>query len=373
VVRDRLVALGSRLGQSHVVAHDVDRLSESLSGLGAAPVAPILIFGASAIVDRGDVIPAAITRVGGEVLHFGMPVDPGNLLLLARIGEKAIIGLPSCARSPKPNGFDMILQRILAGLPVDRDQIIALGSGGLLKEITTRPHPRATQSPADREPETGERLRPPRAPKIAALILAAGQGRRMGTNKMLAPVAGKPLLAHTMEAIRRCAVLPPIVVTGDHGAEVAAIVGQQGGMTIHNPDYENGLASSLRRGLAALPADAEGVLICLGDMPLVGADHIDRLIAAFNPAEGRAICVPVRKGRRGNPVLWSVDFCAEMQELDGDQGARSMLALYAEKVVDVDMPDDAIFIDVDTPSALEALRRQIEGAPRLREDGPNGP
>ena len=107
-----------------------------------------MVFGASAIADRRDVIPAAIEAAGGAVEHFGMPVDPGNLLLVGRVGEKPVIGAPGCARSPKENGFDWVLQRLLAGLAVTRSDITRLGVGGLLMEIVSRGQPRSGGEPA---------------------------------------------------------------------------------------------------------------------------------------------------------------------------------------------------------------------------------
>ena len=102
----------------------------------------LIVFGASAIADRRDVIPAAIEAAGGTVDHFGMPVDPGNLLLLGSLGGVPVIGAPGCARSPRENGFDWVLQRLLADIPVTSADIRRLGAGGLLMEIVSRPQPR---------------------------------------------------------------------------------------------------------------------------------------------------------------------------------------------------------------------------------------
>src|SRR5262249_55991417 len=118
-------------------------------------------LGGAAIADRGEVIPAALEAIGGRVEHFGMPVDPGNLLMIGSAGDRAVLGAPGCARSPKENGFDWVLMRLLARLPVQRHDITGLGVGGLLMEIVTRPQPRE-------EPlQTGH--------SIAALVLAAGR------------------------------------------------------------------------------------------------------------------------------------------------------------------------------------------------------
>ena len=140
-LKARLAPTGARVVDHVVCPHDVASLADALRRL--EPSADVLVvFGASAITDRRDVIPAAVEAFGGRIERFGMPVDPGNLLLLASRGRKAIIGAPGCARSPKENGFDWVLQRTLAGLPVADADIRAMGVGGLLMEIASRPQPR---------------------------------------------------------------------------------------------------------------------------------------------------------------------------------------------------------------------------------------
>ena len=308
----------------------------------------ILMSGASAIVDRRDVLPSALTAAGGSVDHFGMPVDPGNLLLLGRLEDRPVVGLPGCARSPKLNGFDWVLQRLVAGLDVTPEEIMRMGTGGLLKEIASRPLPRA---------EAVERAEgPPRAPRIAAVILAAGQSRRMGKrNKLLIPVDGKPMVTQVADCLLSSQAAPLAVVTGHDYAAVEAALPEGRFALTHNPDYASGLSSSLKRGLAALPDDIDGVLVCLGDMPRLSPKAVDRLIAAFDPLEGRAICVPTWQGKRGNPVLFAKRFFAEMQEVAGDVGARALIGEHAEAVCEVPMDDDAVLVDVDTPEALAAL------------------
>ena len=137
----RIAPTGARIVEHVTSPHEVAALSEALRRL--EPSADVMVvFGASAITDRRDVIPAAIEALGGRVERFGMPVDPGNLLLLASRGQKPIIGAPGCARSPKENGFDWVLQRTLAGVPIADADIRAMGVGGLLMEIASRPQPR---------------------------------------------------------------------------------------------------------------------------------------------------------------------------------------------------------------------------------------
>ncbi|MPZ12515.1 MAG: NTP transferase domain-containing protein [Kiloniellaceae bacterium] len=333
--------------------HDSAAVAEALAELAAAGCDVLLMSGASAIVDRRDVLPAALEAAGGRVGHFGMPVDPGNLMLMGMLNGRAVVGLPGCARSPKVNGFDWVLQRLIAGLAVTPADVMRMGAGGLLKEIPSRPLPRAeaVEAPAS----------PPRAPKIAAVVLAAGQSRRMGqVNKLLAPVDGKPMVSHVIESLQASQARPLAVVTGHDYAAVEAVLPKNGFTLTHNPDYASGLSSSLRRGLAALPEDIDGALVCLGDMPRISTAIVNRLIAAFNPVEGRAICVPTWQGKRGNPVLFARRFFAEMQEVAGDTGARALIGEHAEVVCEVPMDDDAVLLDIDTPEALAALA----GAPR---------
>ncbi len=236
-------------------------------------------------------IPASIVAAGGRIDHFGMPVDPGNLLLLGHVAERVVLGLPGCARSPKVNGFDWVLERLVAGLPVGSAEIMRMGTGGLLAEIPSRPMPRAEATPA---PGPKPEAKPP-GPRIGALLLAAGQSRRMGgPNKLLAEVDGTPMVAHVARRLLASRARPIIAVLGNQAEAVDAALGKLPVERVRNPEFANGLSTSLKRGIAALPADLDGALVCLGDMPLISGRHLDRLIAAFNPLEGRAIVVPTR-------------------------------------------------------------------------------
>lgn len=138
VVRDRVEKLGYTLSDLAIVPHDQDSVAKALS----KPADLHLILGASATSDRADVAPSAVLHAGGRIDRFGMPVDPGNLLFLGDLNGAPVVGLPGCARSLAMNGVDWVLERIAAGLPIDRDAIAAMGVGGLLKEMPGRPQPR---------------------------------------------------------------------------------------------------------------------------------------------------------------------------------------------------------------------------------------
>jgi molybdenum cofactor cytidylyltransferase len=151
ILRERLAPTGAQIGGEARSAHETEALAGELARMSQSDAEIIIVFGASAVSDRRDVIPAAITQVGGRIEHFGMPVDPGNLLLIGSIGGKPVIGAPGCARSPKENGFDWILHRMLAGLPVTRADIMGMGVGGLLMEIVSRPQPRTGEESASED------------------------------------------------------------------------------------------------------------------------------------------------------------------------------------------------------------------------------
>jgi molybdenum cofactor cytidylyltransferase len=148
---------------------------------------------------------------------------------------------------------------------------------------------------------------------------------------------------------------PVIVVTGHERERVEEALAGRPVLFAHAEEYAEGLSASLKAGLRAVPAEAEGVLICLGDMPLVTGPMLDRLIGAFDPEEGRAVVQPTFRGKQGNPMLWSREFLAEMLEISGDIGARHLAAKHADRLVEVEMADDAVLRDFDTTDALKAL------------------
>jgi molybdenum cofactor cytidylyltransferase len=180
-------------------------------------------------------------------------------------------------------------------------------------------------------------------------------------NKLLADVDGKPMVRRVADAVLGSRARPVVVVTGHEADRVRAALDGLPVTFVDNPDYAEGLSGSLRRGLGALPDGAQGALVCLGDMPLVESAQLDRLIAAFDPAAGRAICVPVWHGKRGNPVLWARRFFAEMQAVAGDIGARHLIGEHGDRVHEVEMESDAVLVDIDSPDALAALAERGRG------------
>jgi molybdenum cofactor cytidylyltransferase len=343
VLKDRIAPSGASIIAERQVPHDQAPLSKAIDELLREDADLVIVFGASAIADRRDVIPAALESVGGTIEHFGMPVDPGNLMLVGRARGISVIGAPGCARSPKENGFDWVLMRLLAGLPVAREDITGMGVGGLLMEIVTRPQPR-------------EKAVPEKGRQVAAVVLAAGRSTRMGAvNKMIAEIGGKPLVRIAAEQALASKASPVIVVTGHQRDKVEAALKGLNVRFANNSEYAEGLGTSLRTGIAAVPAEADGAVILLGDMPQVDAPLIDKLIAAFDPEKGALVVVPTIEGRRGNPVIWARRFFPQLMAVTGDVGARHIIGDVAESVAEVAVTDPAITVDIDTPDVLARI------------------
>jgi len=348
ITNERLAPAGTIIVAERRVPHERVALSRALQEVLKEGAELAIVFGASAIADRRDVIPSALESIGGHVDHFGMPVDPGNLLMIG--GDASghpVLGAPGCARSPKENGFDWVLMRLLAGLPVAREDITGLGVGGLLMEIVTRPQPREEAEQAGRN--------------IAAVVLAAGRSSRMGgPNKLLEQIGGRPLVRIVTEAALGSRARPVIVVTGHQRERVEAALAGLPVQFAYNPNFADGLGTSLKAGIAMLPAETDGTIVCLGDMPQVDAALIDRLIAAFDPDKGALVVVPTIEGKRGNPVVWSRRFFPDLMAVEGDVGARYLIGRYAEAVTEVPLTGKAALTDVDTPEALEAVKAELE-------------
>ncbi len=347
-MRKRIESLGGVLDIERRCTHTTSDIVKTLREIMSRRCDLILISGASAIVDRRDVIPSVILETGGSIIHFGMPVDPGNLLLLASTKNNTpILGLPGCARSPQVNGLDWVLQRLFAETPLSGRDIQLMGGGGLLTEAEE------DDRPSPRNPSSDMR-------EIAAIVLAAGRSSRMnGTNKLLAEIDGIPIIVRTLQNILRSKARPLTVVVGNDADLIRKALSQADLTDTHIvscPTYAMGLSHSLKAGIASLPSHVEAAIVCLADMPFVQPDDIDRLISEFNPAKNHLIVVPVHQGRQGNPMVWGKEFFAHIMKLEGDKGARQILEKYAQSIIEVEIHHQGIFMDIDSPDDLSKAR-----------------
>lgn len=349
--RHRLDALGSRLALVLRCAHERLALEAMVRQALASGCDLVLVCGATVAKDRNDIAPAAVTAAGGQIDHFGMPVEPGNMLVLAHVGSVPVVIMPGCGRSRRTNGLDWVLQRLLAGLAPTREDIMRLGVGGLIRS-PLEAEDDAAEDAEDGDGEGSAAPRRPGAPRVAALVLAAGRSSRMGAaNKLLMKVGGVPMVLRAVNAARASCAESVTVVVGHEAEAIGTALAASGATIVDNPDHAQGMSSSLRHGLAALPDDIDAVIVLLGDMPRITAEHVDRLIAAFDPA-APSIVMPEKDGRRGNPILWPREFFVAMAGICGDQGARGLIERNAGRVKRIAIDDDAIFVDVDRPGDL---------------------
>ncbi|MAF96031.1 MAG: hypothetical protein CMM60_09800 [Rhodospirillaceae bacterium] len=188
---------------------------------------------------------------------------------------------------------------------------------------------------------------------VAAIILAAGESRRSGkTNKLLFEADGAPLVRRVAAAALASRAAEVIAVTGHEADLITAALAGLDLRAVHNPDYRDGLSTSLKAGISAVPDGRPGALVLLADMPRISADIIDLLIGRFEEGGETDICAPVFDGRRGHPVLWPRRFFPQLLEISGDTGGRDLLKKNAAEISAVEVDTADIHFDVDGPGNL---------------------
>ena len=168
------------------------------------------------------------------------------------------------------------------------------------------------------------------------------------------------MIARVVDNVLSSGARPILVVIGHQSENIESALAGKPVNFIHATDYAEGLAASLKAGIAAVPEDCAAAMVCLGDMPLVTGRMIDRLLSAYDPEEGRQIVLPTFRGKQGNPMLWDRRFFPEILQITGDSGARFLIGKYAEVLAEIEMGDDAVLRDFDTTDALATL------PPRMR-------
>ncbi len=340
ITRQRLLVRSSDLVKEVRCDHSTNAVTAALTEAISCCPDLILIIGASAISDRLDVLPVAVKNCGGEVQRVGLPVDPGNLLMLANVANVPVLGLPGCARSPKHNGLDMLLDRIACDVPITESWLNSLCIGGLLGELHDRPQPRVAANKSN---------------NVAALVLAAGSSRRAGdTNKLLYRHRGKSIVGSVIESVLDSSVAASLVVTGHEKQLMQNAIDQYDIDVCHCAKHTEGMAHSLAAGISQLQS-YDAVLVCLADMPHVNCDVINQILSAAGTRLAENIVVPVYKKQRGNPVLVGRTFFDSLLQNEGDRGARYLIKQYPDQVVEVEVDSESILQDYDTLEALQQL------------------
>ncbi len=189
---------------------------------------------------------------------------------------------------------------------------------------------------------------------VSAVVLAAGAARRFGGGKLLAEVGGRPLILHVLSNLSDAPVDEVIVVVGAEAEGVRAACEPFGAHVVENPEWASGQSTSVRAGILACGPGTQAAVVLLGDQPLVGKEAVEKLVGAFE--DGVKVAVATYGGRRRNPVLFAREVWPLLvEELTGDEGARSVLRHHPEIVVEVPCDEVANPIDVDTREDLERL------------------
>ena len=193
---------------------------------------------------------------------------------------------------------------------------------------------------------------------VAAVILAAGQSRRLASSvpKQLLKLGNKSLLEHALENIRAAQISEIVLVLGAQSGEIKQKIADHGITVVLNPDYQQGMGTSLRTGLAALGPSVKAAVIVLADQPFVAPATVDHLIHSH--AESRAqITLPLYRGFRGNPVLLDRSVFPELMALSGDVGCRAIFGSHTEGIHKVEVDDPGILIDIDTAADLQRVEQ----------------
>ncbi len=336
--RSRLGALHSTLDRVEHCAHTVTDIAKAVERCVDAGHDPVLFIGASAVVDPSDVFPSALCRLGGHVDHIGMPMDPGNLMVVGAYLGSAVLGVPGCARTLRPSGFDRVLRAYLADVPLSGRDLQDLGIGGLLETSNSGPAPRPSR-PSDTQ-------------GVAAVVLAAGLGTRMGgVAKVLrkSPHGGPAVVRRVVDRLEESGVSPIVVVTGHQATGVREVLAGTRARTVHNPHYRDGMGSSLATGACAVD-DIDSLLVVLGDMPNLQVSTIQRIVTEWRVGS-HSIVAPEFQGRRGHPVLFDAAHLETLRECTGDIGARAILTENDVHLIPVQ--DAGVVLDIDTPDDLE--------------------
>ena len=345
VTKARLEALGCSLKKEKLINHDYDTLRAIIRSSVKDEPEILLVSGASAITDRSDYIPKAILSEGGKIIQYGLAVDPGNLLLIGKVGNTTVIGMPGCARSPKLNGFDWVLQLLMADIPINREELADMGAGGLLMEIASRPLPRALAKSVSK-----------RVTKVMGVILAAGNSTRMGKdNKLLRNIGDVPLIRNTAIEMLKSDLDSCSIVLGYQSDKVADVIKDLNINLILNPLWKEGQASSLRAAINTLDSTYSDLLIMLGDLPGIKSSHINSIIEEHLLTDNRKskITIPSFKGQKGNPVIWGRSFFHDLSNLEGDVGGRTLFSEHPAAINILEMNDPWVVKDADTPEDFE--------------------
>ena len=194
---------------------------------------------------------------------------------------------------------------------------------------------------------------------ISAVILAAGESRRMGKqNKLLLPIGGEALLVKLVASVCASDVGQVLVVIGHEAEKIRRELNEFPLNFVYNPNFSEGMTTSIKYGVKVVSRECDGLLICLGDMPFINTSEINKLIHAYvkNRIKGEGlIVVPVFKRQRGNPVLFSIEFRNDILEHKKESGCKEVIMKNSDSVMEIEMDDEKMLLDVDTMEDYQSV------------------
>jgi molybdenum cofactor cytidylyltransferase len=191
---------------------------------------------------------------------------------------------------------------------------------------------------------------------ICAVVLAAGLSSRMGVQKLLLPFGGKKVISHIIDQLLASLIDEVHVVVGHNAEQISTELSGRAVSIVNNPDYKSGMLSSVRCGLKSLPEKCRAAMVVLGDQPSITTKLIDRMLKSFTATE-KDILVPLYKGKRGHPILFSVKYRDEIMTHYDDVGLRGLMHEHSEEVLELEVPTASVLYDMDYP---EDYRRELD-------------
>ena len=193
---------------------------------------------------------------------------------------------------------------------------------------------------------------------VSAIILAAGESKRMGKLKQLLPLGQDTILGQTIDNFLNSKAAETIVVIGYRAQEIINAIGNRPVKIALNPSYQQGMSTSISAGLKLISDKSQGIMIVLADQPFISNQTIDRLIGVFSSSH-KGIVIPAHKGRQGNPVIFNIQYKQELLALKGDVGGKEIIARHPEDVIKINFDSDDIIHDLDTEDNYNQARGEI--------------
>ena len=347
----RLDALGVGISYNAHCEHLLEKIENEISKALYSDAEIIIISGAVANYHKEDVLMKALVDAGADIIASYIPSFPSaNIIIADYKKHKQIVVLPEGCDKSDYNAVDLILKKLVAGYPLNKDELFNLGAGGLLA--------REVWQPIDIDKLDGlvKVAADENSSGIAAIILAAGKGSRIGgDNKLLYEIDDETIVTKVVKAALASKASPVIVVTGFEQEFIADELKDKDVKLVYNSDYASGINTSIRTGLESLNNAVRGAIIIPADMPFITSDHLNRLIDAFDPLNKKALCVSTYKKVKVNPALWARKLFDNVKIIPENAKVHPVLVEHSDYIAEVPLLNDNEALDINTKKDIDDL------------------